>query len=267
MSGPFDILGSLISSGTNYILGKEQIKAQQEMAAQNIALQKDFAQQGISWKVQDAKNAGIHPLAALGAQTSSFSPVSVGTVDMSNVGQDLGRAVKAMAAEQDREEQAKGEATKIALQKGKLENDILKTEVASRRARMSQESGQVGPPVPLPRSGPVRTVDGLAVSDDKVKQSEDDIPSLAKFRPGGVPLKTNPYFADAQKMEDRYGEFAGDVFGLGNLPADMIYTLGQTDAWKRFSGYYNDPFANQWHNLRGGDRSRWSRGTRNMRGR
>lgn len=40
----------------------------------NIEFQKEFAQNGIQWRVEDAKAAGLHPLFALGASTPSFSP-------------------------------------------------------------------------------------------------------------------------------------------------------------------------------------------------
>lgn len=41
------------------------------------ALQKEFAQNKVQWTVSDAKKAGIHPLAALGAASStSYQPVS-----------------------------------------------------------------------------------------------------------------------------------------------------------------------------------------------
>ena len=39
-----------------------------------IVTGKQFAKRGIQWRVHDAKKAGLHPLAALGAQTTSFSP-------------------------------------------------------------------------------------------------------------------------------------------------------------------------------------------------
>lgn len=40
----------------------------------NAALQREFAQHGIQWKVADAQAAGVHPLYALGGGTPSFSP-------------------------------------------------------------------------------------------------------------------------------------------------------------------------------------------------
>ena len=74
-------------------------RAAKKAAAQQAALQKEFAQNGIRWKVADAKAAGLHPLSALGAQTISYQPVSVGQ-DFSafgQMGQDVSRAMMATA--------------------------------------------------------------------------------------------------------------------------------------------------------------------------
>lgn len=43
--------------------------------AEQVALQKEFAQHGVQWRVQDAIAAGVHPLYALGANIPTFSPV------------------------------------------------------------------------------------------------------------------------------------------------------------------------------------------------
>lgn len=57
--------------------GESNVKGQLAANRENIKAQKEFAQHGISWKVKDAIDAGLHPLAALGAQTTSFSPSSI----------------------------------------------------------------------------------------------------------------------------------------------------------------------------------------------
>lgn len=47
-----------------------------ELANRNIELEREFAQNGISWRIADAARNGISPLAALGSQSASFNPVS-----------------------------------------------------------------------------------------------------------------------------------------------------------------------------------------------
>lgn len=49
-----------------------------EFFEKNWANQREFAKHGIRWRVEDAIAAGIHPLAALGVNTASGSPVSIG---------------------------------------------------------------------------------------------------------------------------------------------------------------------------------------------
>ena len=56
-----------------------QIKAENDREWQrNYDMQKEFAQMGIQWRVADAKAAGLHPLAALGAAPAHASPMRVG---------------------------------------------------------------------------------------------------------------------------------------------------------------------------------------------
>jgi hypothetical protein len=65
-------------------------------AKKNRALQREFAQNQIRWKVADAKAAGLHPLAALGATSTPYNPVSspMGQA-VSDAASQLGRATSA----------------------------------------------------------------------------------------------------------------------------------------------------------------------------
>lgn len=47
----------------------------QAFAREQMAMERDFAQNGISWRIADAARSGISPLAALGASAPSYSPV------------------------------------------------------------------------------------------------------------------------------------------------------------------------------------------------
>lgn len=73
---------------------------------QEYRRQKEFATNAISWKVADAQRAGIHPLYALGAPTTSYAPQSVGgessVPDLGGMGQDIGRALDASRTQPER---------------------------------------------------------------------------------------------------------------------------------------------------------------------
>lgn len=119
---------------------EEARESQERMAAQNIALQKEFAQSGIQWKVKDAEAAGINPLYALGASTTSFSPVSVGGgADMSmpnavsRMGQDIGRAVDAGLNPSGKVDAYTQQRQNLQLENGFLQNQLLSAQIAKLR--------------------------------------------------------------------------------------------------------------------------------------
>lgn len=132
-------------------------------AEMNTKYQKEFAQQGISWRVEDAKRSGIHPLAALGAQTHSYSPSYVGTQypntmeplgnAVSNMGQDLGRAITATSPAAKQAQQFDNAVRGLTIQKMGLENELL----ASQIARVNQAGGS---PAPQAAVGARYLVDG-----------------------------------------------------------------------------------------------------------
>lgn len=157
-------------------------------------LQREFAQNGIRWKVEDAKAAGIHPLYALGGSGASYSPsaVSVGDTggsslasDLGNMGQGLGRAVAAAGSKEDR---ASAEFTRLqrvqALTRGDLENRHLELQIAASQAALNR--AQLGPPMPtgpsVTGSGPVP---GYGVYDPKP-------PEVLNSRPGNPAIEAGP---------------------------------------------------------------------------
>lgn len=107
----------------------------------NAQLQKDFAQHGLRWRVEDAKRAGIHPLYALGAQVSPYSPSQYipgdsrsPLPDLGQVGQDIGRAIDATRTPPERVD-ARLEA--LSLKRAELENDLLSSQIAQINSSMS----------------------------------------------------------------------------------------------------------------------------------
>lgn len=242
MSWIADLAGSGISAAVNWFGGERNRDTQMQIANQNIAMQREFAQNGIRWRVQDAIQAGLHPLIGAGSQPTNFSPVSVGGDmggGMSAAGQDIGRAVKAGMTALEREDEDVEKARKLQLEKGSLENDLLRTELRSKSRR---EASQLGPPmpgsisssgrVPLPRPGPARMPSGEAVREDDLKQTIEDQPSPESGRPYGFQMPYNRLFGSAQAFEDRYGdsEIAQTIKFLINTGADL-YSFLNTDPY------------------------------------
>lgn len=144
LSAGASIIGGLINRGS----ADEANRINAANAARQEQLQRDFAQQGIQWKVADAKAAGVHPLYALGANTVSYSPVSLGHsadtslgTSVANAGQSIGRAADAAATSDQRGSRTAQMITALQLERGSLENELLRSQIAKTRA-------QLGPPMP-----------------------------------------------------------------------------------------------------------------------
>lgn len=243
-------LGSLLGKGAADKANKTQAK----MAAQNIAMQKEFAQHGVRWKVEDAKRAGLHPLAALGIQPASFSPVSVGThtADYSGIGtagQEIGRAIDAKRTHGERQE-ANGILSRLAVERAGLENDLLRSQIA--------KANQAGTPPALP-SLDQRYLnvegqgDGAKLIEQKPMEQTPSDPRQAGQEPGAVvdvgwsrhpngryyPVPSQDM---KQRMEDQMVPQA--MWSLRNftpgsyLPPPFPAPPGQHWAGNRYTGYY-----------------------------
>ena len=96
-------LGPAISAAGNLIggiIGNSASDDASDFAAKQFRFQNLAAKKSIQWRVKDAREAGIHPIYALGAQAFSPSPVSIsGSAPLADgiaaMGQDIGRAVTA----------------------------------------------------------------------------------------------------------------------------------------------------------------------------
>lgn len=104
--------------------------------AQNAALQREFAQQGIQWRVADARAAGLHGLAALGSQPASASPSFV----PADSGQDISRAAGSGFSVLER-------LFSLRMQSAQVDNMELENMLLRRRIDASVAPG-TGPGVP-----------------------------------------------------------------------------------------------------------------------
>ena len=69
-----NIIGGLIGAGSAIAGTVMSSKSQKEANSSNYEAQKEFAQNSIAWRKQDAINSGINPIYALGHNGASYSP-------------------------------------------------------------------------------------------------------------------------------------------------------------------------------------------------
>jgi len=133
-------IAALASTAASVFSSNQANKAAKENAQRQENVQREFAQQGIQWKVEDAKRAGIHPIYALGAQTTSYSPVSVGqsTPDFSGLkdaGQSIQQSIDKTRTVPQRQAAVLQTAAAAAQLDGlKLDNEIKRADLASKLA-------------------------------------------------------------------------------------------------------------------------------------
>ena len=164
--GLFSSIGKVVGGVVNGVTGILGINSQKDansqanaLAREQLEYQKELHKNQIQWKVEDAKKAGLHPLAALGVSPSSFSPVSGASYGvnysglngigdtLSDMGQDIDRSILQAKTKEEQKDALRLQNQSIALDlRGKdLNNQILEAELASRRARLAQ---MMGPPTP-----------------------------------------------------------------------------------------------------------------------
>lgn len=215
-----DIIGaasSLLGGFLNRESAEKNRESQERIAAQNIAMQKEFAQSGVRWKVDDARAAGVHPLFALGASTHSFSPVSVGgSADTSmgdavaSAGQNIGRAAQAGMTKEERAGASVLDA--LTIEKAGLENEMLRTQIRGLKQK------QLPPPIPSIDSAVSQSIPGQPYTDrqfvfavpEKGKAEERE-PLMAH----GYRWLTSKDTSPQQAWENQYGDdFAPIPFGV-----------------------------------------------------
>lgn len=119
-------------------------------AEEQVEGQREFAQNSLQWRVEDAKKAGVHPLFALGAQLPSYQPIMVGGEGLGTAlgAQALGSGVAAGISdwEDSREwkefEKANPGKVMSPMQRMVMQDSILKNNAAITNAQVRQEANR-----------------------------------------------------------------------------------------------------------------------------
>ncbi len=251
------MIGALIGAGASLLGGLMGKKSAEKQAAQNIKMQKEFAQTGIQWKVKDAEKAGIHPLYALGAQTHSFSPVSVGDPlpgAIADMGQGIGRAVESGMSSAGRASRA---LEALTIQRAELENTKLASEIA-----LMNQAGQ--PPAPITENaviaGQAQSVVTAAPQETIINPSaphQENVarPELMWSRGPGGGYIAGPSKETAESMESNPLGTVQFAIRNGLIP---LFTQSQNRAppqsWlpagKGYNSWRYDAVTGEWHPFR-----------------
>ena len=133
------LLGGAIGAVSSIFGGRKAAKSQARAQQLEYQRQKEFAQHGIQWKVDDAKRAGVHPLYALGAGSVNYAPQQVGGSDygIAAAGQDLGRAINATSHLGKRNTSFVRATQQLSLERMQLENQLLSSKIATANQTIS----------------------------------------------------------------------------------------------------------------------------------
>lgn len=153
-----DFIGPAISAAGSLLGGVLSRKGQGDANDQNAQLQREFAQNGIRWKVEDAKAAGLHPLYAIGGAGATFTPSAQNV--MSDMGQSVARAASAFSSVGEQELRA---ANIKALEASATKDLAAAQAFSSEAARNNQAQTP-----PVAQSFPVSGVPGYGSFDTEV---------------------------------------------------------------------------------------------------
>lgn len=147
--------------------GARNREFQAEQAGIDRQMAREFAENGIRMRVNDAVAAGLHPLVGAGVTPISYSPVSVGGggsgggYHTSSTGQDISRAIQATLTKDEREVD-------------KLKLDLLRSQIAETDARAGYYDSMAGRSKQTQvLSGPFPAGAGQVTVQPDVKISQD----------------------------------------------------------------------------------------------
>lgn len=237
------MLGALIGAGAN-LVGSAINKLN---VGKQSAMQEKFAKNAIQWKAADAEKAGISKLYALGANTTSYSPVSVGGIGggIADAGQNIGRAISATQSPLGRAGVLATEIAQTQLEGLKVDNDIKREELLSKLATRTQ-AGQ--PPAVLD-SETTPVVPGQGNSAIKLRVEKRLSPA------GEYPHKSFGVSPEVDMYRTKYGYSPEVPEALGEAQESQPMAAAQwfmrnklmpalSDAYKTFP--YDPPEGSYW---------------------
>jgi len=209
------VAGNLLGGLMGDSAAKKQAKQQQAFAREQFEWQKNR----ITNTVADAKNAGIHPLFALGS-SANISPVSMSGGGGSALGEGVSRAGELLGAASAQGKKPSGDPmeqqlveARIAREKAGAASDLASANYYNSMAAKTEREGRA-----------ISTARDIATLGNLNTPGRPAAPpaSYSPPRPKGITTLSGRrprvgQASDAEDVEQRYGEVASELQGLGNM--------------------------------------------------
>lgn len=178
-------IGKLLDTGVNIFNSRANRNMQDYMARNSISL-----------RVADAKRAGIHPLAALGAQTFNPAPIGINT-DLAGMGQSFASAGRANSTHERNMR--------------RLDEELMNEKIKHLKAQTSAITSSVYGSSGLPFTSGSAPVSGIVGQDSPRLES----PPGVAFQQSQIPV--------SQSMGAQAGLLPFDLYGVNS--AGTIYKV------------------------------------------
>lgn len=215
------IVGAGISAGADLLGGLSNAYFGKKAAKKQWKHEKKVLQNQIQWRVDDAVKAGLHPLVGAGISPSSGpAPMPVGDIgrDLSNMGQNIGRAAEAYLTPVDK---VAARAALLDLEQRQANIDLTRSQIAgAQKALLSQGS-----------------TPGVASNISSIPDPLNAGSRLPVAYPGL-----------AQDAENNFGDIFNEIYGIANW-ARSVYNkypampAADDPGWNKYMrpGYYGMP--------------------------
>lgn len=215
-----DFIGDLIGLNKQEDMAAANRQSAERQAEANTALQREFAQHGLRWKVEDAKAAGLHPVFGVGGVGATYSPNPIVLPEapdyqksFSSMGQSLNRAFGLNQTPHERKLQSLEVGARIAaIQK----DDAIAQYYLSEAARNNQTPA-VGMPPSVGMPPAIMPSDGFTKDAESYTGNAGALPGAAfdrvEIKPSESPSSRFDDFSLAAGTAPFWREF--DVRGDG----------------------------------------------------
>lgn len=183
----FNMLTSGINTGLQFLQNKQNRKHDINMQNRSADIQKEFAQNGIQWRVNDANKAGIHPLAAMGANVSSGPTMAVGNPSPAP---------------------QLGKFDFLTVENQKLQNELLRAQIANINGQTLRDTTQTSSPkyaslTDMPGQAPSLTQANAAAPQSVISGYEPNPGNLYSFQKDS---EGNIFRGPSDNLPDAYTE-------------------------------------------------------------